>query len=213
MYSLVIIAIIVAIICLTGAAIYLLIELGLAAERANKKSRVKRNMRKLATQLGNGTLDSGIGPYTVPRTMDSGLGASRWDSDTEDGDTVSTTSTSNGGEGTLTRVWVKGGPHVTGPMYENFCGSSHRHFPPIDDPGYHTQETLCIGPPQQAQMPPTTPKPDEVKVDVGSGPGEPGAYEDPIPMQGPEPEPVQIEVTVSGAGGEGEVEEEFFYDE
>ncbi|WZD65207.1 G-coupled protein LPA1 [Pseudocowpox virus] len=210
MYPLVIIAIIVAIICLTGAAIYLLIELGLAAERANKKSRVKKNMRRLATQLGNGTLDSSVGPYTISHNMGPDLGASRWDSDTEDGDTVSTTSTSNG-EGTLTRVCARG--PVPMPMYENFCGSGNRHFPPIDDPGYHTRETLCSGPPRQAQMPPTTPKPDEVKVDVGSGPGEPGAYEEPMSMQEPEPEPVQFEVTVSGPGGEGEVEGEFFYDE
>ncbi|WZD65075.1 G-coupled protein LPA1 [Pseudocowpox virus] len=213
MNPLVVIAIIVAVICLTGAAIYLLVEIGLAAERANKRVRVKRNMRKLASQLGNGTLDSSIGPCTISRNMESALGASRWDSDTEDGDTVSTTSTSGGGEGTLTRVCVRGGPHVTAPMYENFCGSGHRHFPPVNDPGYHTRETLCSGPPRQAQVPPATPTPDEVTVDVGSGPGEPGAYEDPMPMQGPEPEPVQIEVTVTGAGGEGEVEGEFFYDE
>ncbi|WZD65333.1 G-coupled protein LPA1 [Pseudocowpox virus] len=212
MHPLVIIAIIVAIICLTGAAIYLLIELGLAAERANKRARVKKNMRKIATQLGAGTLGSSVdGPFTMPRNEDP-MGMSRWDSDTEDGDTVSTTSTSGGGgEGTLTHVRVKCGPYATGPMYENFCGSGHRHFPPVNDPGYHSRETLCSGPPRQAQMPPTTPKPDEVKVDVESGPGEPSAYE--VPMQGPEPEQVQVEVTVSGAGGEGEVEEEFFYDE
>ncbi|WIF30341.1 hypothetical protein [Orf virus] len=206
MEVLVIISIIVAVICLTGAAIYILIELGLAAERANKRARVKKNMRKLATKLGNGSVDSGIGPCIMSRTMDSG--PSRWDSDSEgDGDSLSTTSTSEGG--TLTRVWVGSG---SGPMYENFCGNGTRHSP-TNDPGYHSRETLCSGPPRQAPALPPTPKPDEVTVDVGPGPNDqqsPYEEPDPIPLQEPEP-PMQIEVTI-GPGGEGE-EGEFFYDE
>lgn len=211
MEVLVIVSIIVAVICLTGAAMYILIELGLAAERANKRARVKKNMRKLATQLGNGSVDSGIGigPCIMSHTMDSG--PSRWDSDSEgDGDSLSTTSTSEGG--TLTRVWVGSG---SGPMYENFCGNgTHRHSP-TNDPGYHSRETLCSGPPRQAPALPPTPKPDEVTVDVGPDlDDQHGPYEepDPIPLQEPEP-PVQIEVTINGPGEEGEVEGEFFYDE
>ncbi|AYN61061.1 hypothetical protein [Orf virus] len=208
MEVLVIISIIVAVICLTGAVMYLLIELGLAAERANKRARVKKNMRKLATQLGNGSVESGIGPCTISRTMD--FGPSRWDSDSEgDGDSMSTTSTSGGG--TLPRVWVGGGP---GPMYENFCGNGTRHSP-TNDPGYHSRETLCSGPPRQAPDLPPTPKPDEVEVEVGPGSDDQqGPYEEPDPILPQEPEPpVQIEVTINGPGGEGEAEGEFFYDE
>ncbi|AKU76867.1 hypothetical protein [Orf virus] len=208
MEVLVIFSIIVAVICLTGAAIYLLIELGLAAERANKRARVKKNMRKLATQLGNGSVDSGIGPCTISRTMD--FGPSRWDSDSEgDGDSLSTTSTSGGG--TLPRAWVGS---ESGPMYENFCGNgTHRHSP-TNDPGYHSRETLCSGPPRQAPAPLTTPKPDEVEVEVGAGPDDRHSpYEEPDPILLQEPEPVQIKVTVNGPGGEGEAEGEFFYDE
>ncbi|WIF30473.1 hypothetical protein [Orf virus] len=205
MEVLVIISIIVAVICLTGAVMYLLIELGLAAERANKRARVKKNMRKLATQLGNGSVESGIGPCTISRTMD--FGPSRWDSDSEgDGDSMSTTSTSGGG--TLPRVWVGGGP-----MYENFCGNGTRHSP-TNDPGYHSRETLCSGPPRQAPALPPTPKPDEVEVEVGPGPDDQqGPYEEPDPILTQEPEPVHIEVTINGPGGEGEAEGEFFYDE
>ncbi|AHZ33811.1 hypothetical protein [Orf virus] len=207
MEVLVIISIIVAVICLTGAVMYLLIELGLAAERANKRARVKKNMRKLATQLGNGSVESGIGPCTISRTID--FGPSRWDSDSEgDGDSMSTTSTSGGG--TLTRVWVGS----AGPMYENFCGNGTRHSP-TNDPGYHSRETLCSGPPRQAPALPPTPKPDEVEVEVGHGPDDQhGPYEEPDPILTQEPEPpVQIEVTINGPGGEGEAEGEFFYDE
>ncbi len=91
-------------------------------------------------------------------------------------------------------------------MYENFCGNGTHHHSPTNDPGYHSRETLCSGPPRQAPASLTTQNPDEVEVDVGPGPDDrQGPYE--------EPDPVQIEVTINGPGGDGEAEGEFFYDE
>ncbi|ASC55536.1 hypothetical protein SePPVgORF102 [Seal parapoxvirus] len=121
---LVVIALVFGAFYFTAAAIYLLLEIGLAAERASKRARVKSNMRRLSSQLGNGTLESGIGPYTVPTPMEVG-DIARWDSDSED-----TMSTSDGGS--LSRASYKAR------MYENVKGG----FGSTALQGYHSRETL-----------------------------------------------------------------------
>ncbi|WZD65977.1 G-coupled protein LPA1 [Bovine papular stomatitis virus] len=114
---------------LAAAIIYLLIEIGLAVERLSKKSRAKARLRQLSSQLGSGTLTSELGPpIAVVGSMGMGTG-SRWDSDTEDGETVSTASTSDGG--TLSR---RNFP-LPGRFYENLQSG---------DPGYHSRGTFQV---------------------------------------------------------------------
>lgn len=155
MTALVIIGLVFGAFYLTAAIIYLLIEIGLAVERLSKKSRAKAHMRQLSTQLGSGTLTSTLGT-PIPVMGDIGT-CSRWDSDTE-GDTVSTTSTSDGG--TLSRQHSRFQPR----FYENFQSG---------DPDYHRRDTFQvrnIGTPPTDNIPPV-PKVDEPPYDDAESSG------------------------------------------
>ncbi|AKC03281.1 hypothetical protein BVTX09c5_113 [Bovine papular stomatitis virus] len=173
--ALVLIGLIVGAFYLTAAIIYLLIEIGLAVERLSKKSRAKAHMRQLSTQLGSGTLASTMGT-PIPVMGDIGT-CSRWDSDTE-GDTVSTTSTNDGG--TMSRQHSR----FQHRLYENFQSG---------DPGYHHRDTFQVqvrnsGTPPVDNIPPV-PKVDEPPYDdaESSGVGSMGSTEH-IPSDGDGPE-------------------------
>ncbi|AIZ77367.1 hypothetical protein SB87_gp114 [Parapoxvirus red deer/HL953] len=124
---LVLISLLFGIFYLTAAIIYLMIEIGLAAERANKRRRAKAHMKRLSMHLGSGTLGSSI-PTVCSGSGNIGL-HDRWESDSE-GDTVSTTSTRDGG--TLPR--------------DGFQSVFYENHQAVSPTGYHDSATLTVAP-------------------------------------------------------------------